>query len=334
MNINKKRLFSFACLIISSIGLMMMDSPDCQSAIFTKAEIRQVKKYQAQYKQINKEKYSKNNFLNQNQALPNYSILQQDYMSCFLDGVNYYRSLYQLPYLKLNSADTTNAQITAQVMANVNAPADRNEHGLPYVTKPSDLNSETWNIAKKTSSNSNLDFTRYDASGFDIVHDFFTDVHDLNGNDTGHRSWLISPYVLVTGFGSYYSPVNQVRYSVMPVLKPVKKTIHSKLPVYYPEKGVFPIEECRTNWSVYLLNKKIKRIPKITITDLDNQKKYKATNVRNYSRLGYGYFKTIIVYNKGKTKLIPGHAYRIKISGVGSYKFKLFNEKVQRVYKD
>lgn len=333
MNINKKRLISFACLLISTIGFLAIDSPDANSATFTKSEIKQVKKYQAQYKQINKAKYSRNNFLNQNQALPNYSILQQDYMSSFLDGVNYYRSLYKLPYLKLNSADTTNAQITAQVMASVNASPYQNQHGLPYITKPSDLNSETWSIARKTSNNSNLDFTKYDASGLDIVKDFFTDQHDLS-SDTGHRSWLISPYVSVTGFGSYYSPNNQVRYSVMPILKPVKKKIHSNVPVYYPEKGVFPIEECRTKWSVYLLNRRVKGTPRITITDLDNQKKYHATNVRNYSKLGYGYFKTIIVYSKGKTKLIPGHEYRIKILGVGSYKVKLFNEKAQKVYKN
>ena len=64
--------------------------------------------------------------------------------------------------------------------------------------------------------------------------------------------------------------------------------------------------------------------PKITITDKDTGRTYQAENVRNYSHTGYGNFETIITYYPGSVPLVIGHEYEVKITGLTSYTFKLF----------
>ncbi|MEB3363586.1 hypothetical protein SDC49_07170 [Lactobacillus sp. R2/2] len=64
--------------------------------------------------------------------------------------------------------------------------------------------------------------------------------------------------------------------------------------------------------------------PTITITDKDNAETYHAKNVRNYSKTGYGNFETIITYYPGSIPLVVGHEYEVKITGLTTYSFKLF----------
>ena len=80
-------------------------------------------------------------------------------------------------------------------------------------------------------------------------------------------------------------------------------------------------------WSVYLSDQSFKGNPIITITDKDTAQTYQAKNVHNYSHTGYGNFETIITYYPGSVPLVVGHEYEVKIPGLTSYTFKLFQLK-------
>ena len=80
-------------------------------------------------------------------------------------------------------------------------------------------------------------------------------------------------------------------------------------------------------WSLYFSDQVIEGTPKITITDEDTGISYQAEKVENFSSAGYGNFQSVISYLPGDTPLIPDHEYRVDISGITSYRFKLFQLK-------
>ena len=80
-------------------------------------------------------------------------------------------------------------------------------------------------------------------------------------------------------------------------------------------------------WSLYFSDQVIEGSPQITITDEDTGISYQAEKVENFSDVGYGNFQSVITYLPGDTPLISGHEYRIDISGITSYRFKLFQLK-------
>lgn len=325
MTIAKKLRLGAATLV-----MLLIFAPSANAANFSDGETRQVQVLQKEYAALDKKSYNSSNLYQTppNLAAPFSSgVLKADYIKSQLDYINYYRSLFGLNAISADEKSNQSAQQTAAVMAAINANPFINQHGLRLDKRPSYINKSLWKLAQDTSETSNLNFNVNDQSAGDVITDLLTDHYNLTGADTGHRAWILSTKLSSTGIGAAYG-TNGYRYSVQKVLNVDDLfKVASQSKVIYPSAGVFPIELAEGKniaWSLYLSNQAYSGTPKIKITDKDTGKTYSATNVANYSKAGYGNFKTVITYSPGKTPIVAGHEYAIKIGKLDSYSFKLF----------
>ncbi len=327
-----KKAATFLATIVLSTTTSTVIVTNAQAATFTKDEIQEVHQIQNQYKNLPKDNFNADTLYASTPHLTapfSPGSVTNSYITSQLDYINFYRALFDLPSISTNKTDNDNAQITASVMAAIKANPFTNQHGLPSETKPDYINDTYWTIAKNVSASSNLNFNVSNQSAGDVITDLLTDTYNLDGSDTGHRAWLLSSRLTTTGIGAAYGE-NNYRYSVQQVAYPSDGyKAAAKSTVAYPNSGVFPIELLQGNniaWSLYLSDKTISGIPKITITDLDTGQTSQATKVNNFSNKGYGYFDTILTYFPGDIKLVSGHEYNVNISNVYQYSFKLFNQ--------
>ncbi|WP_143468452.1 MULTISPECIES: CAP domain-containing protein [unclassified Lactobacillus] len=303
-----------------------------KGATFTTQEINEVHNFQKEYGNLNKTRYNIKNIYAKKPHLKkkfNAGALNPKYIQTQVDYINYYRSLFGLPNVTATTTFNNNAQKTAAVMAAINANPFVNQHGLPSEKRPSYISKGMWKLAKDTSETSNLNFNVSHQSAGDVITDLVTDHYNLTGSDTGHRAWLLSTRLTITGIGAAYGK-NGYRYSVQKVLNTNDMFRAASQPVVaYPSMRLFPVELAKGNktvWSIYLSDKTVNSKPEISIKDLDTGITTIATHVKNYSSSGYGNFKTIITYSPASTQIIAGHEYEVDIKGVYKYTFKLFKQ--------
>lgn len=327
-----KQQFIIALLSVILVGpYATTNATHAYASTFTQTEETRIKNIQEQYNSLPKTIFAQNNIYSKAPHLTSpfsSGALNNSYVSDQLAYINFYRSLFNLPTITSNTTDNENAQITASVMAAINADPFKNQHGLPNDKRPKYISKTNWSIAKIVSASSNLNFNVSDQSAGDVITDLLTDSYNLDGSDTGHRAWLLSSRLTTTGIGAAYGS-NGYRYSVQQVAYASDSFNTASIPtVAYPTSGIFPIELLQGKniaWSLYLSDQTILGKPKITITDLDTGQTVKATKVKNYSNLGYGNFATVLTYFPGKLKLVSGHSYSVKIKGIYNYTFKLYN---------
>ena len=214
MLLRKFSIAAAATLFIPLVGQVT------QAATFTTQEVNEVHNFQKEYANLDKTSYSAANIYAKK---PNLSKkfkvgrLDPKYIKTQTDYINYYRSLFSLPAISTTDTLNKNAQITAAVMAAINANPFINQHGLPSETKPSNISKFVWKLAKDTSETSNLNFNVSQQTAGDVITDLITDHYNLTGSDTGHRAWLLSSRLTTTGIGAAYG-TNGYRYSVQKVL--------------------------------------------------------------------------------------------------------------------
>ncbi len=332
-----KRLITMTSLslLMAAAAPIMTTSHPAEAATFSTQEVNRIRQIQNEYASLDKTPYTSANLY---QTAPNLTttfspgVLSSAYQTAQLNYINYYRQLFGLPAISANQSDNSDAQLTASVMAAIQADPFTDQHGLPSEKQPTanpKINDRDWNTAKIISASANLNFNVTNESAGDVITDLLTDSYNLTGMDTGHRAWILSTRLKTTGLGAAYGQ-NGYRYSVMRVVYPLDSFgAAQKQTVAYPSEGVFPIELLQgTNiaWSLYLSDTRVAGTPSITVTDLDTGQTSAATNVSNYSQDGYGNFKTILTYYPGNIRLVSGHQYRISVNGVTTYSFKLFNQ--------
>lgn len=317
--------------IALTFGALVLLLPNLTSAAsFSDGEVKQIQHWQQSYARLDKTSYNRKNLY---QTRPRLSRrfsagkVKGQYLKTQLAYINFYRSLFGLDPISDSKIANENAQKTAAIMAAINADPFVNQHGLPTDIKPHYISSSLWHLAQDTSETSNLNFNVANQSAGAVISDLLTDHYNLSGSDTGHRAWILSTRLSSTGFGAAYG-TNGYRYSVQKVLNLNDLfKVPSKETVAYPCAGLFPIELIHGKniaWSLYLSNKVYNHTPQVEIRDLDTNKTYKAVHVHNYSKDGFGNFKTVITYCAGKTPLIAGHEYQVDIAGIYKYNFKLF----------
>lgn len=320
-------------ILTSLLCVLPFGTSMVSAAEFTSAETAKIQQLQQDYKALDQTTFNATNLYAVKPQLSRKfkeGILAPAYLEQQLAYINYYRQLFNLEPVSDNHQDNINAQKTAAVLALLNANPLINQHNLPYEKKPKIINRGTWQIARKTSNAANLNFNTCNQSAGDVVTDLLTDSYNLTGTDTGHRAWLLSTRLTTIGIGAAYGK-NGYRYSVQKVINSTDAfRLASQAQVAYPEAGVFPIEILKGKniaWSLYFSDQVIEGTPKITITDEDSGISYQAEKVENFSSAGYGNFQSVITYLPGDTPLIPNHEYRVDISGITSYHFKLFQLK-------
>ena len=320
-------------ILTSLLCVLPFGTSMVSAAEFTSAETAKIQQLQQDYKALDQTTFNATNLYAVKPQLSRKfkeGILAPAYLEQQLAYINYYRQLFNLEPVSDNHQDNINAQKTAAVLALLNANPLINQHNLPYEKKPKIINRGTWQIARKTSNAANLNFNTCNQSAGDVVTDLLTDSYNLTGTDTGHRAWLLSTKLTTIGIGAAYGK-NGYRYSVQKVINSTDAfRLASQAQVAYPEAGVFPIEILKGKniaWSLYFSDQVIEGTPKITITDEDSGISYQAEKIENFSSAGYGNFQSVITYLPGDTPLIPNHEYRVDISGITSYHFKLFQLK-------
>ena len=319
-------LTSLLCVLPFNISVV-------SAAEFTPAETAKIHQLRQDYNALDQTTFDATNLYTVKPQLSRKfkeGILAPAYLEQQMSYINYYRQLFNLEPVSDNHQDNINAQKTAAVLALLNANPLINQHNLPYEKKPKIINRGIWQIARKTSNAANLNFNTCNQSAGDVVTDLLTDSYNLSGTDTGHRAWLLSTRLTTMGLGAAYGK-NGYRYSVQKVINSTDAfRLASQARVAYPEAGVFPIELLKGKniaWSLYFSDQVIEGAPQITITDEDTGISYQAEKVENFSSAGYGNFQSVITYIPGDTPLIPDHEYRVDISGITSYRFKLFQLK-------
>ena len=320
-------------ILTSLLCVLPFNTSAVSAAEFTPAETVKIQQLRQDYSALDQTTFNTTNLY---AVKPQFSrkfkegILAPAYLEQQLAYINYYRQLFNLEPVSDNHQDNVSAQKTAAVLALLNANPLINQHNLPYEKRPKIVNRGTWQIARSTSNAANLNFNTCNQSAGDVVTDLLTDSYNLSGTDTGHRAWLLSTRLTTIGLGAAYGK-NGYRYSVQKVINSTDAfRLASQARVAYPEAGVFPIELLKGKniaWSLYFSDQVIGGTPKITITDEDTGISYQAEKVENFSSAGYGNFQSVITYLPGDTPLIPDHEYRVDISGITSYRFKLFQLK-------
>lgn len=322
---------SIICLAETALLLPLFWPVPAQAATFTKAEVKRIHYLQNEYNNLNKQFptrkiYSKKPHLTKKFKQGK---VKDNYVQTQLDYLNFYRMLFNLPAVTMTKTDNNNAQKTAAIMASVHADPMLDQHGIKHNKRPGYISKNAWQLAKSTSSVSNLNFNYNQQAPGSVITDYITDQYNLTGSDTGHRAWVLSTRLSSTGFGTADSK-SGCRYSVNKIANGDDIFRAASQPVVsYPASGVFPLELVNNKniaWSLYLSDQKISGSPKISITDMDTGKIYQANDVHNYSKDGYGNFKTIITYYPGKTPLVAKHQYQVAIDRVYTYTFKLFNQ--------
>lgn len=304
-------------------------------ASYSAAETKKVQRLQTAYHKLSQKVYTKQNLYEEEPLFSdpfNPGTLTPSYITTSMQYINYYRSLCGLPNDANNAEINRNAQIGASSLAAVNAKTSLDAHGLLGYKKPSYISEKDWDIAESaTLGNINFLESNNGASAGEIVTDLIRDDNNLAGRgNTGHRALILSARATRMGIGATYGKNNGKFYSVENGLfaddilrEPVKQT------VTFPSSSVFPYELLGkdTPWSAYFANIHISRKPKIYITDLSTKKKVKATEVRNFGTDYYGNgYSAAITFKPGKLKIVNTHKYRVQISGVTSYSFRLFRQ--------
>lgn len=321
--------------MISALFCVGSFSTPAYGASYSSSETKKVQTLQRTYHKLSQKVYTEQNLYKEKPIFNdpfNPGTLTPAYITTSMQYINYYRSLCGLP----NDANTAqinhNAQIGASSLAAVNAKTSLDAHGLLGYKKPSYISEQDWDIAESATLG-NINFLESDtgASAGEIVTDLIRDDNNIAGQgNTGHRALILSARATRMGIGAAYGKNNSKFYSVENGLfaddilrTPVKNT------VTFPSSGVFPYELLGkdTPWSAYFANIHISRTPKVYITDLTTNKKVKATEVRNFGTDYYGSgYSAAITFKPGKLKIVNTHKYRVQISGVTSYSFRLFRQ--------
>ncbi|WP_210403765.1 CAP domain-containing protein [Lactobacillus xujianguonis] len=334
MKLNQK-LFLLTAISVLTFIMRLSTQPVC-AAKYSKSEATQVRSFQKQYHKLSLIVYSKDNLY---QTPPNFSrpfhpgLLEVHYISTSMAFINYYRQLCGLPTENNFAKDNFDAQLGAASLAAVNAAINLKAHGLLGYRRPIYISKTDWYTAESaTLGNINFLDTNFSATAGQIVTDLLQDTNNLAGpTNTGHRALLLSAKATHMGIGAAYGKDNNILYSVEngvfadDILRQPAKKI-----VTFPSKTVFPYELLtnKTRWSAYFAYSQFTTVPKIYITDLTTNKRYRAQDVQNSLTCFYsdGY-ATSLSFTPGKTKLINTHKYQVKIGNWYSYSFRLFREK-------
>lgn len=326
-------------LLVALMALccMGMSATPAYAAKYSKAESREVRRFQRNYRALSKTRYTRDDIYT---VEPNFSIpfsageLDPDYISASMDYVNYYRSLVGLPREANYDNDNRNAQIGAVALAAVSAKQNLNVHGLLGYFRPNFMSEDSWDTAEiSTLGNVNFLESNKGTTAGEVVTDLLRDKNNLSGfGNVGHRSLILSTRATRMGIGAAYGEISNTLYSVEngifsdDILRtPVKDE------VLYPAKKVFPYELAtgKTPWS-YSTTKSITGRPKVYITDLTKNKKkrYAARDILNFGKAFYGDgYSTTITYQPGKIKLVNTHKYKVEIGKHCTYTFRFFREK-------
>jgi hypothetical protein len=266
--------------------------------------------------------------------------IKKNYIDTTTQWVNYYRHLSGLPPVHTTNDENYVSQLAASVLAGVNANPMLSQHGLLNSSQPDYIPNSIWQQAKITTNASNLYFRADAESAGKSVSSLVGDNNNIDGNDTGHRAWILSPYLNTFGVGAAYGS-NGWKYENMLVMNKTVEQAQATRPqqdvVTYPNAGVFPVEELAPSngkaipWSIYFAKSQPHGNLSVKVTDNTTSASVVANDLMNASMNQYGNYKNIFTFIPRGLELAAGHQYTVTLSGLDNYpngytySFKLFH---------
>lgn len=268
--------------------------------------------------------------------------LKPQYVEAATDWMNYYRQLAGLPVVPSTTALNNKSQIAAAAMAAAQVNPNLDQHGLNNANKPYAVPSATWSAAQQTTAASNLFFHQGSDSPAYTIGSLIADNYNLDGQDTGHRAWMLSSRLSAFGIGVAIG-ANGWRYANQAIINP---SDYDRQPtkdiVTYPGNGVFPIEELTMRadnahpipWSVYFSNDDHVPVNGLSVTIKNNTTGQvgSGSSVKNYNQAYYGEYNALVTFLPKNVTLTAGNSYTVTVKGLGSkypngysYTFELFN---------
>ncbi|MCD2255554.1 CAP domain-containing protein [Lactobacillus sp. CC-MHH1034] len=348
MSVHKPYLYSIA--ILSMLGITLSatvpvnaatDSPADSTtqpaepaSNYTTAEQQKINTLREQYQQLDQTPYSTETIYGSPTNLYNYPFrvgtIKSNYVQSSTQWINYYRELVGLPKVTATNGDNASAQLGASVMAGISANPMLSQHSLANSLKPAFIPTKTWQKAQYITNISNLYFRAGEETAGDAITGLIADNNNIDGNDTGHRAWVLSPYLQTIGIGAAYGQ-NDWKYMDMLVADPGQLTNRAEKDVVtYPSAGVFPIEELQSEqdtahskqipWSIYFADaQQTSGTPTITIQDDTANKSVTASDVMDASSSQYGNYASIYTFTPNGLALVKNHQYTVKITGLANY---------------
>ncbi|MGV0167393.1 CAP domain-containing protein [Furfurilactobacillus sp. WILCCON 0119] len=320
--------WSLVLLVLIGLGLGMAPKTVHADQITT-SEQRQIKSLRQRYGQLSHQAYDESNSY---QPKPQFKTklqpgkLTSRYQDQLLAYLNFYRSLAALPAVRYGLNTTAQAQTAAADMAAANGFS----HGLKGLKRPGYVTKAQWQTGQQVTMNSNIGEMnvpeRLDATMGNYVRDNF----NVEGNNTGHRAWLLSPIIHTVGIGVAYKPQATFAYSDI-YFADQSDDQRSIVPnraqvINYPTAGVFPSELLKTKvtsrpvyWSSnFTVIQKATGTVKVTVTDLTTNKRMTAKNVHLDQNQHFGHFASILTYRPAGP-VTDGHHYQVKVTGLSQY---------------
>lgn len=322
---------------------------------YTDAEAKKIRSIQQRYQTLDQTEYNAQTLYatptNLTTAPFRVGQIKQHYIDATTQWVNYYRTLVNLPPIQTTNDQNYLSQIGAGILAGVNANPMLSQHGLANATKPAYISDIVWQQGQFVTNASNLYFRANGEHPGDTITGLIADNSNIDGNDTGHRAWILSPYLQNFGIGAAYG-TNSWKYVDMMVMNnnwfdnvvahPQKNIIT------YPSAGVFPIEALTdavynhhaVPWSIYFTEKQT-LAGKLAVTVEDNTTKQQTTinDPLDASTYQFGSFKSVFTFTPN-LPLTSGHQYTVTLTGLKdypqgyTYQFKLFKAKTQDTEPD
>lgn len=322
---------------------------------YTDAETKQIRRIQSRYQTLDHTEYNAQTIYgaptNLTGAPFRVGQIKQHYIDATTQWVNYYRLLVGLAPVQTTNDQNYLSQIGASVLAGVNANPMLSQHGLANATRPNYISNAVWQQAQLITNASNLYFRANGEQPGDTVTGLIADNNNIDGNDTGHRAWILSPYLQSFGIGAAYGS-NAWKYVDMMVMNsdwlsnvvanPQKKV------VTYPSSGVFPIEaltdavynQHAVPWSIYFSEQQtLTGTLTATVKDETTGQQVQVTDLLDASTYQFGSFKNVFTFTPN-LPLASGHQYTVTLTGLQAYpegytyQFKLFKAKTQTSQPD
>lgn len=305
------------------------------TSTYTQAEQNQIQSIISLYKSLDRSEYNSQTIYASPYNSAGYPFrigtIKSNYIKATTQWLNYYRQLVGLP--KVNTTNDQNylSQLGASVLAGVNANPMLTQHGLVNSKQPGFISNYIWQQAQLVTNSSNLYFKANGETAGMTVQSLIADNTNIDGNDTGHRAWIFSPYLKTFGIGAAYG-TNGWKYADMMVMDTNFTSYATGTPqktaVTYPSSGVFPLQELTTTqannhsvpWSIYFTGyQSLKGSLYATIKDDTTNHQITASGMMNASINQYGNYRSIFTFSPTGLALISGHQYTVTLHGLKNY---------------
>ncbi|KRN96930.1 CAP domain-containing protein [Furfurilactobacillus siliginis] len=294
---------------------------------FTQPEKRRIQVIKKRYRRLSHAAYGPDNMY---QIKPRFNTrlqrgqLTPHYQNQLLAYVNFYRDLAGLQPVRYGFNTNQQAQVAAATMA----ASGGFSHGLTGLKRPHTVTKQQWQTGQQVTAVSNIgemnDPERIDATIGNYVRDNF----NVEGNNTGHRAWLMSPVIHTIGIGVANQAHAKFAYSDVYFADQAQRSItpNRATVVNYPSAGVFPRELLVSDvakhpiyWSSNFTMAQPTNGPvKVTITDTTTKQTKAAKDVVMDGKQRFGQFGAIIHYQP-TLAIKNGHHYVVKITGLQHY---------------